>query len=541
MATFTLLEAASARWTSLLGGSFPSFQLIIAGAILTIFYFAYSLRSIEGPVRGLPIVSLGIEPGTSWSEAGSAIIAKGLKEHNGPFQVRTDTGYKVRRLGIFSITRPLVTGAEFRQVVLPNRFAEELRKREELSFIGAASIDFFPSYPGFEGSKFTLAEDSTIQQTVRGKLTQSLDAITSSLVDETTAATKDVFGEDTEWHETFLRQDVSRLSARLNARVFLGKPLCRNEQWLEIARNYTVDLLMTAKELRKTPAALRPIRYWFIDECTRLRKHVRTARKLIAPEVELRKQRAQQILAEGKKLPQSEDSIGWMYEVTHGRDIDYAAGQLSMILPAMHSNTEAMSHAIIDLCQHPEMVEPLRQEVKTVISETKWAKGTFQKLCLMDAFLKESQRHHPLDNVTMRSRVERAITLSDGTNIPAGSHLVVTGVYRDPSVYPNPDDFDPYRFVKEKPEPGKTNTRSYTSLSAQHLGFGFGRHACPGRFFAANEIKVVLCHLLMKYDFKLIDGEEPRLLPYETGQSVDPLCRISIRRIKEDTAIGLDG
>ncbi|KAK2059529.1 cytochrome P450 [Colletotrichum caudatum] len=41
------------------------------------------------------------------------------------------------------------------------------------------------------------------------------------------------------------------------------------------------------------------------------------------------------------------------------------------------------------------------------------------------------------------------------------------------------------------------------SRSPQHLGFGHGPHACPGRFFAANEITVALAHLLMKYDWKL--------------------------------------
>lgn len=41
------------------------------------------------------------------------------------------------------------------------------------------------------------------------------------------------------------------------------------------------------------------------------------------------------------------------------------------------------------------------------------------------------------------------------------------------------------------------------------MGFGFGRHSCPGRFFAANEVKIALCHILLKYDFKLAEAERP--------------------------------
>jgi len=34
------------------------------------------------------------------------------------------------------------------------------------------------------------------------------------------------------------------------------------------------------------------------------------------------------------------------------------------------------------------------------------------------------------------------------------------------------------------------------------LNFGHGNHACPGRFFASNEIKVVLIELLKSWDFR---------------------------------------
>lgn len=39
---------------------------------------------------------------------------------------------------------------------------------------------------------------------------------------------------------------------------------------------------------------------------------------------------------------------------------------------------------------------------------------------------------------------------------------------------------------------------------------GHGLHACPGRFFASNEIKLLLSHLILNYDIKLKDGETAR-------------------------------
>ena len=33
--------------------------------------------------------------------------------------------------------------------------------------------------------------------------------------------------------------------------------------------------------------------------------------------------------------------------------------------------------------------------------------------------------------------------------------------------------------------------------------FGYGKHACPGRFFANQEFKVILVQLIMSYDLRL--------------------------------------
>ena len=43
---------------------------------------------------------------------------------------------------------------------------------------------------------------------------------------------------------------------------------------------------------------------------------------------------------------------------------------------------------------------------------------------------------------------------------------------------------------------------STTRVERNYLPFGLGKHACPGRHFAVNEIKFALHHLLLKYDIK---------------------------------------
>ena len=39
------------------------------------------------------------------------------------------------------------------------------------------------------------------------------------------------------------------------------------------------------------------------------------------------------------------------------------------------------------------------------------------------------------------------------------------------------------------------------------MGFGYGSHACPGRFFATNAVKICLSELLLRYDIALENGQ----------------------------------
>ncbi|KAM4055522.1 cytochrome p450 [Hirsutella rhossiliensis] len=131
----------------------------------------------------------------------------------------------------------------------------------------------------------------------------------------------------------------------------------------------------------------------------------------------------------------------------------------------------------------------------------------------MDSVLKESQRMKPTSVASMRRMATADVKLSDGTVLPKNKlTLVSLQKHWDPESYENPDVFDGYRFYNMRQQSGKENKAQLVSTSPDHMGFGFGLHACPGRFFASEETKIVLCHILLKYDFKPVLGSniEPR-------------------------------
>lgn len=46
----------------------------------------------------------------------------------------------------------------------------------------------------------------------------------------------------------------------------------------------------------------------------------------------------------------------------------------------------------------------------------------------------------------------------------------------------------------------------FATTERTQLNFGHGKAACPGRFFASLEIKIILVRFIMNYDFKLVPG-----------------------------------
>ncbi|OHX00762.1 cytochrome p450 [Colletotrichum incanum] len=237
-----------------------------------------------------------------------------------------------------------------------------------------------------------------------------------------------------------------------------------------------------------------------MSEFGRCRKAVKDAHKMIDKEVVKRKARVDECLKAGKTPPKMADTIGWMHETAMMRKtkVDYVAAQLSLTMAAIHTTTEVTCQAIFDIIDHPEVLQPLRQEIIEVISKHGWAKTTLYHLKLMDSFLKESTRHRPRNLAVVNRMVEADVTLSDGTVLPKNSLCIVLADFSDPQVYPEPEKFDPWRFLKARERPGEENAWHMVTVAPEQMTFGIGQHACPGRFFAANEVKIALCHMLLK-------------------------------------------
>ena len=148
--------------------------------------------------------------------------------------------------------------------------------------------------------------------------------------------------------------------------------------------------------------------------------------------------------------------------------------------------------------------------------------------------------------VSMMRKTLKAFTFSDGTVIPRGALIFAAGHARhmDPGIHPTSDAFDGFRFSnleKEQQENGPTVNLGGTLSGARfklatttpdYLVWGYGRHACSGRFFAALVLKLVLAHLVLGYDvtFEKGGGVRPADVVVGFNQLPNPHAKILLRK-----------
>lgn len=108
--------------------------------------------------------------------------------------------------------------------------------------------------------------------------------------------------------------------------------------------------------------------------------------------------------------------------------------------------------------------------------------------------------------------LQQEYTFCDGTTLPTGTAIAVcihTSHFADAN-YEDAQIFDPLRFVKLKATAPQRKWDVITT-APDFLSFGHGKHACPGRFFAAAELKLMLAYVVANYDVKLAEeGVRPK-------------------------------
>ena len=168
----------------------------------------------------------------------------------------------------------------------------------------------------------------------------------------------------------------------------------------------------------------------------------------------------------------------------------------ALILAATDTTTVTLTWALSLLLNNREALKKAKQELDIQVGRERQVKESDVKnLEYLQAILKETMRLYPAGPLLVPHESLEDCTLV-GYNIPIGTRLLVNvpKLHRDPSVWVNPTEFQPERFL---------TTHKDVDVKGQHfelIPFGSGRRMCPGISFALQVTQLTLATLLHTFE-----------------------------------------
>lgn len=158
---------------------------------------------------------------------------------------------------------------------------------------------------------------------------------------------------------------------------------------------------------------------------------------------------------------------------------------------------KTFTQALYDLAARPEYMQPLRDEVESVVQREGWTKAAVGQMHKVDSFIRESMRHNGFSSCSSRRPLSLQVHLNfcylivpifrktikrfqffDGSVLPAGTFIAVADtIHRDETINPNPNEFKPFRYAEMREAEGEGSKHQMVSLERSNLSFGSGKHA----------------------------------------------------------------
>ncbi|HEX8992401.1 MAG TPA: cytochrome P450 [Anaerolineales bacterium] len=220
---------------------------------------------------------------------------------------------------------------------------------------------------------------------------------------------------------------------------------------------------------------------------------------------------------------QQTDVLGALMDARDDQDRPYAdehiCNELLSVLTAGHITTAtAMAWALYELGRHPEVLQKLRAELAAAGGDVDPV--SVQSLPYLSAVCNETIRLHPILAECARVPMQPIEIL--GRTVPAGHALVVSivGIHHDPAIYPEPDRFDPERFIEHK----------YSNY--EFLPFGGGHRRCLGSGLAEFTLRIALADIARNWDFETASPDQDVRRDLAMGPKYGVRLRITERHIR---------
>ncbi|KAI1370241.1 cytochrome P450 [Hypoxylon crocopeplum] len=486
--TTSLPLAFSQRFKAvlLLDGGGYIISTLVFGLLFCLSIFAYQIR---GETIDIPIALAEEVPSKS----------KRIELYCNNSRQVLKRGYEKYKDVIFGMDTP-----EGTKIVLPTRFIDELKSHKDLSFGEALNDVTYQAYtnvgalPPWAIKAFSAKFNPTLYQHAEAYHTNIREEVKKFLPKK----------NDKTWRAFTPWDAVLQVITKANVKAFLGSWAADDEVFLDVAATYITNSIDYTFRLAQIPSFLQPFVYRYLHGYSVLAKQYKDGEKVVRAMMEEKKAR--------NLAPLSDPPSVFDHVNAEGKYLDDVRLQMDIQLPlcaaSIHTTTTTIIQCLFDLSTYPQYVSELRAEALQVLeanngSLTKQALIALEKL---DSFIKEVQRFCSPDLTTFQRKALAPVTLSNGFRIGKDTKIeIATGAINSDSVFhEDPDVFDGLRAYKKRMASAEArNKYQVLSVSKEDLTWGFGRAACPGRFLAEMQIKMVLVEFLISCDMKMPDGQ----------------------------------
>ncbi|KAI1275889.1 cytochrome P450 [Xylaria sp. FL0933] len=425
-----------------------------------------------------------------------------------------------------------------------------LKQMKTLYKLPENRLDIFGTLQQQIQAQYTVRDERVVRDPyhrypVPGQLTRKLNVFTLQMVTEIADGFNSTWGTETAWKEVQVWKACFRVITRATNAALCGASLCSNPEYLQCLDGQSTAFFAGGTLISITPGFLRPVTGYFVRLwCLSYSKRfARICGPYIGQRIQETKDGISSTESNSPKVSEPKNEILICYELKLNFGLQTDALQLiideaisrndsAQLLTnliadrilitnnvTLHGVTFTVQHLLLSLISsNPSLgyIETLREECQNALDNTggSWNLEAVRSLKLLDSAIRESMRIAPFASIAMARTVvdPQGIEIGQADSapvlLPTGTMVAVPveSIHYDNDIYPDPHEFNAFRFVVPQREindgrtPRYTTSKPATAADDHFFGFGTSKNPCPGRFLAVHEIKLILAHILLNYE-----------------------------------------
>ncbi|KAF2895168.1 hypothetical protein ILUMI_11007 [Ignelater luminosus] len=214
---------------------------------------------------------------------------------------------------------------------------------------------------------------------------------------------------------------------------------------------------------------------------------------------------------------QKANEEGTGHHLFNGRDHDRQMQQImgDLFSAGMETIKTTLLWSVLFMLHYPKIMKSVQEELDQVVGRKRLPKlEDLSYLPITESTICEIMRVSSIIPMGTTHAPTRDIHLN-GFDVPHNAQVVplLHAVHMDPTLWVEPDKFNPSRFIDSE---GKVSKPEY------FIPFGVGRRMCLGEVLARMEIFLFFSSLLHTFDFSVPEGEKLPSLKGNAGVTISP-------------------